>query len=176
MKSYKIFKQGNKSEISISKLFEDNNFDVIYGKDQYSFAVFYSPIDLMKFFKKENVIDKFAQKAVTQLIVTNQKFLFILNFLHEYDLRILNCEFDEMNIDFEDIFGETINYINIKEIIRTNNFNIKRMSFRRNSDNGLVYINKNGVVIFDDSYDFEINTLPKMIDSFNYGLVAYEAK
>lgn len=87
MNFYKILFQSSKKTIPYKQLSLDNT--ALIGKNGYSFGIQYSPESYNTWLMDEKIFEIFVHSSVKQLIMTNYKFLYLINRQDEFNLNIV---------------------------------------------------------------------------------------
>ncbi len=176
---YKILKQEVSNKSFFYELLKSDSYFVT--DNPLSFAISYNPETYNDFFENDLIYDCYLNASVKQLFITNQKFRTILKYKDNFGLRILNCKFDEGDIDDfldNDDFldkNEKFSIETIDSIIKDTDNRISDTVYLTGSGEQLV-LQKNGVIGFDKDLknmtldDEERLNIVKLIDTLNFGL------
>ncbi len=171
MHFYKVFKQMKSNQSAFCELLNTDQYDCLKGNNSSSFAISYNPEKFNKLLQDNEIFREFNRRSVKQLFVTNQKFIAILKNEDFFDLRVIDCQFDEGEIEDFCYDDDSITADLIEDIICRYNLTIKQLTYITNSRNKQLIIQKNGVIGFDSGLtDIEYSHLFKLIDTLNLGL------
>lgn len=170
MHFYKVFKQMKNNQSAFYELLNTDQYKCLKGNNPSSFAISYNPEKFNRFLQDNELFREFNRRSVKQLFVTNQKFIAILKNEDFFDLKVIDCQFDEGEID-ELCYDDDITAELIEDIICRYSYTIKQLTYRTNSRKSQLIIQKNGVIGFDNQFsDIEYSHLFKLIDTLNLGL------
>lgn len=170
---YKILKQEVNNKSFFYELFDSDSYFVT--DNPLSFALRYHPETYNDFFENDTVYDYYLDASVKQLFITNQKFRTIIKYKDNFGLKLLNCKFDEGDIDEFLDSDEQISIETIDSIIEETDNRISNTVYVTESGEQLV-LQKNGVIGFDkDLKDMtldeeEKSSIIKLINTLNFGL------
>lgn len=168
---YKILRQRATKKESFCNLLDTNNYEYITGKSSNSFAVKYDPETFNQLLNSNAVFKEYNNKSIQQLIVTNQKFLAILNYDYFFNMKMESCMFVEDTdsdylTDYDEFSAEVV-----EDIIKRYDFNIKEVVFTTNESKRKILLQKNGVIGIDNGLTTsERYAVEKFIDTLNFGL------
>lgn len=168
MNFYKILFQSSKKTIPLYKQISLNNTALI-GNNGYSFGVQYSPESYNTWLMDEKIFEIFVHSAVKQLIMTNYKFLNLINRQDEFGLNMVDCKL-ENNIDIDYFLqGEKLDSETLNIVMENQEHQILQVYFR-SKDKHLVTLKSNGVLGIDSELsEEEINDIKKLIDFLGFG-------
>lgn len=165
---YKILRQKNIKKTPIQLTLDSKNY--IEGLNSFSFAVKYSP-DSYYSLINSRLYDTFIEYSVSQLIVTNQKFLYLYQKLHYFELEMIDIKFE--NNDFNDFYPENevseLTFEELGNLIEEYNLKIKEGIYINKRNKNRITLQNNGVIGIDKEL---INTqsVKLLIDTLNFGL------
>ncbi len=168
MNFYKILFQSSKKTTNLHKQLSLNNTALV-GKNGYSFGIQYSPESYNTWLMDEKIFEIFVHSSVKQLMMTNYKFLNLINKQDEFNLNIVDCKL-ENNIDIDNFLqGEKIDPEILNIIINNHELQILQVYFR-SKDKHMITLKSNGVLGVDSELsEDEINDIKKLIDFLGFG-------
>lgn len=177
MDFYKLLYQNNTKEKLINVLFDTYQHKYVKGMYSNSIAVSYSPNTYFDFISDEKILAEFQRRYIKQLFVTNQKFMGISKHEKEFNLKLENCIFDDVDSDevlsmyFDQSEKITISPDLIEKVLKENELQIKEMTYRTMESKRKIIIQKNGVLGIDNNLnEKEQKLVKKLIDTLNIGL------
>ncbi|MFD3447138.1 hypothetical protein ACFDTO_21305 [Microbacteriaceae bacterium 4G12] len=169
MNFYKILFQTSKKTIPLHKQVSLGNA-VLIGENGYSFGIQYSPESYNTWLMDEKIFEIFVHSSVKQLIMTNYKFLYLINRQGEFNLNIVDCKLENFDIDHL-LQGEKIDPEILNTIMENQEYQILQVYFR-SKDKHMITLKSNGVLGIDSGLsDDEINDIKKLIDFLAFGPV-----
>lgn len=176
MKFYKILtqKKKNMSPVYHEEIF-CNNFSYINGHNTFSFAVEYSPFEYNKILSKNEIFSYFLNKNISQLIMTNHRYMSLLSKYSNLNLKLVDVLFNqnvadedcELQIAIEKQDVEMI-YDELDQVLEYFQVTIKEIILR-NEMGDLIKILSNGVVCLDEEYLSKGDTFSSLIDFLSLG-------
>lgn len=168
MNFYKILFQSSKKTTPLHKQLSLNNTTLV-GENGYSFGIQYSPESYNSWLMDEKIFEIFVHSSVKQLIMTNYKFLNLINRQDEFNLNIVDCKL-EKNIDIDYFLqGEKIEPETLNIIMENHEFQILQVYFR-SKDKHMITLKSNGVLGVDSELsEDEMNDIKKLIDFLGFG-------
>ncbi|GIN96918.1 hypothetical protein J6TS1_27880 [Siminovitchia terrae] len=168
MNFFKILFQSSKKAIPLHKQVSLDN--ALVGENGYSYGIQYSPEIYNTWLMDEKIFEIFVQSSVKQLIMTNHKFLYLIKIQDTFNLNIVDCKLE--NIDIDDLLqGEEIDSEILNDIIEDSELEIKQVYFR-SKDKHMVTLKSNGVLGIDSGLSAgEVNDIKKLIDFLGFGPV-----
>jgi len=167
MNFYKILFQSSKKTIPLHKQLSLDNTALI-GKNEYSVGIQYSPESYNKWLMDEKIFGIFVHSSVKQLIMTNYKFLYLINKQEEFNLNIVDCKLRNIDIDYL-LQGENIDPVIFNTIMENSEHQIVQVYFR-SKEKHMITLKSNGVLGIDNELsDDEINDIKKLIDFLGFG-------
>lgn len=175
MEFYKILSQNHIKQHDFTKELDEINIKYFTGNKRNSIAIKYDPEKFYDLLKNDKIFEKYQLSSTKQLLFTNQKYLFLINYRNKIDfLKIIDYKLDNISEDdAADYYGfdetEDLNE-ELKIIIEENEFNIKEFIYKTKENNRKIIVQKNGVIGFDKEILKENKELMKqLIDILNFG-------
>ncbi|MBT2261875.1 TetR family transcriptional regulator [Bacillus safensis] len=162
-----LFQPNDKKKPFHKQLFLDN---VIVGENGYSCGVRYSPKSFNDWLMNDNIYKVFLDSTVKQLIMSNQRFLDLIEEQGRLNLTLVDCKFK--NIDIDDVLdGEEFDSELLKSVIDSYEYEIMQV-YLRTKNRHMVTLKANGVLGIDsDLSEDEVNDIKKLIDFLGFGPV-----
>lgn len=163
---YKVVLQKKINSIPLYKKIEREDF--LVGNINSSFAIPYSPEIFNSWLNQSKIFALFVNDIITQALLTNSKFSFLLLFCNELKFKLVDCKFD--NIELDDVLeGEELNEENLQYIIDSTELRLMKLTFRT-KNNFIVAIKRNGVLEIDEEVLHEdILEVRYLLDFLNFG-------
>ncbi|MEK4082142.1 TetR family transcriptional regulator [Solibacillus sp. FSL K6-1126] len=169
MNFYKILFQPSKKTIPLHKQLSLDS-TVLIGKNEYSFGIQYSPESYNSWLMDEKIFGVFVQNSIKQLLMTNYKFLNLINRQDEFNLKVVDCKLENTDIDYF-LQGEKINPETLNFILEDTDYRILQVYFR-SRDRHMITLKSNGVLGIDNGLsEEEISDIKKLIDFLGFGPV-----
>lgn len=167
MEFYKILYQAEKKNRPRSPL---NQSDIVFGTNQNAFGIRYSPEKYNKLLNDEEVFSFFIENSIKQLLMTNFKFITLINFRSEFQLELIDFKCKN-EVDYSDFLKEDLELNYLGDWIDNYDLEISQVYFRLNNAY-LISIKSNGVLGFDSAaYDCENYCIEKLISFLGFGPV-----
>lgn len=166
MKFFKILYQMNTKKLPLHKQLYLKDF--IIGHSNYSFAIKYSPQSYNQWLSKDDIFRVFIDSTIKQLDISNYKYSEVLKGLENLQLRLVDCEFKNIEIG-ELLEGEEFALDFIIDILQSEEYELKKVIFRTNLQR-MVSLRSNGVLEIDDNMtEAEIQDIKTIIDLLSFG-------
>lgn len=142
----------------------------IVGESGYSFAIPYSPQSFNTWLMDDQIFRIFIDSTVKQLMLSNHKFLKLINMQGRFNLTLVDCKIKDT--DIHDLLeGEDLNSEIIEEVIQENEYSIMQLHFRT-QNHYMVTLKSNGVLGIDTELSKEeIMNIKELIDFISFGPV-----
>lgn len=168
MNFFKILFQPRQKTIPLHKQVTLEN--ALIGENGYSFGIQYSPESYNAWLMDEEIFGIFVRSSVKQLIMTNYKFLYLINRQDLFNLSLVDCKFENGDI-YELLQGEELEPEILNSIIENQEYRIIQVFFR-SKDKHMVSLKSNGVLGVDSGLsDDEIKDIKRLIDFLGFGPV-----
>ncbi|SDJ77820.1 TetR family transcriptional regulator [Salimicrobium halophilum] len=168
MAFYKILYQPNDKnppfykQVSLKK--------IIVGENSYSFAVPYSPQSFSTWLMNDEIYRIILDSTVKQLIMSNHKFLDLILNQDYFDLDLVDCDFENVNVD-NLLEGEEFSAEMIITLLQDEDYQMVKLYFRTKSHH-MITLKSNGVLGIDTELrEEEIVNIKKLISFVSFGPV-----
>lgn len=169
MKFYKILYQINHKTPPFYRQVYLN--DYIVGKNNYSFAILYSPQSYNDWLLDDEIFQIFIDSTIKQLVVSNYKFLRILMIIEKLDLNLVDCKFKGVNLD-ELLEYEQFNINKVMDLLEYEDYELMNVTFRTKRQN-VITLKSNGVLGIDEGMsEEEMYNIKRLIEFVSFGPVA----
>lgn len=158
--------QENRNSVPLYKKLDRNDF--LIGNYQNSYAIPYSPEKFSKWMNNNNIFSLFIHDSIKQALINNRKFIHILSLSDNLNIRLVDCEFDNIELDTV-LEGEELESDIILHTLENKSYRLLKISFRSRS-NFLISIKRNGVLEIDErALEFDRKVLQDLLDTLNLG-------
>ncbi|MBR0622133.1 TetR family transcriptional regulator [Bacillus pumilus] len=140
------------------------------GENGYSCGVQYSPKSFNDWLMNDNIYKVFLDSTVKQLMMSNQRFLDLIEEQGRLNLNLVDCKLK--NIDIDDVLdGEELDSEILRSVIDSYEYQVMQVYFRTKNRH-MVTLKANGVLGIDnDLSENEMKDVKKLIDFLGFGPV-----